>query len=31
LRSILTSGVAAGMLIPDAADPTAETLRVTAR
>ncbi|MGQ5651780.1 aminotransferase class I/II-fold pyridoxal phosphate-dependent enzyme [Streptomyces sp. EKR5.2] len=27
----LTSGVAAGMLIPDAADPTAETLRVTAR
>jgi arginine/lysine/ornithine decarboxylase len=27
----LTSGVAAGMLIPDASDPTAETLRVTAR
>ncbi|MGW2715392.1 Orn/Lys/Arg family decarboxylase [Streptomyces sp. NPDC001356] len=27
----LTSGVAAGMLIPDAADPSAETLRVTAR
>ncbi|MEW2339886.1 aminotransferase class I/II-fold pyridoxal phosphate-dependent enzyme [Streptomyces griseoaurantiacus] len=27
----LTSGVAAGMLIPDAADPTARTLRVTAR
>ncbi|MEU6520585.1 aminotransferase class I/II-fold pyridoxal phosphate-dependent enzyme [Streptomyces sp. NPDC046978] len=27
----LTSGVAAGMLIPDAADPTAETLRVTVR
>jgi arginine decarboxylase len=27
----LTSGVTAGMLIPDAADPTVETLRVTAR
>ncbi|MFJ4482622.1 aminotransferase class I/II-fold pyridoxal phosphate-dependent enzyme [Streptomyces longwoodensis] len=27
----LTSGVAAGMLIPDASDPTAGTLRVTAR
>ncbi|MEU5667164.1 aminotransferase class I/II-fold pyridoxal phosphate-dependent enzyme [Streptomyces longwoodensis] len=27
----LTSGVAAGMLIPDASDPTAETLRVTTR
>ncbi|MGW4622336.1 aminotransferase class I/II-fold pyridoxal phosphate-dependent enzyme [Streptomyces sp. NPDC004592] len=27
----LTSGVAAGMLIPDATDPTAETMRVTAR
>ncbi|CAM5336544.1 Ornithine decarboxylase OS=Streptomyces fumanus OX=67302 GN=ldcC PE=3 SV=1 [Streptomyces fumanus] len=27
----LTSGVAAGMLVPDAADPTAETLRVVAR
>ncbi|MFE0360998.1 hypothetical protein [Streptomyces griseoaurantiacus] len=26
----LTSGVAAGMLIPDAADPTARTFRVTA-
>ncbi|MEU3413852.1 aminotransferase class I/II-fold pyridoxal phosphate-dependent enzyme [Streptomyces sp. NPDC006658] len=27
----LTSGVAAGLLIPDAADPSAETLRVTTR
>ncbi|GGX69194.1 aminotransferase class I/II-fold pyridoxal phosphate-dependent enzyme [Streptomyces minutiscleroticus] len=27
----LRSGVAAGMLLPDAADPTAETLRVTAQ
>ncbi|MEU2588053.1 ornithine decarboxylase [Streptomyces avermitilis] len=27
----LRSGMAAGMLIPDAADPTVETLRVTAR
>ncbi|GAA0909012.1 aminotransferase class I/II-fold pyridoxal phosphate-dependent enzyme [Streptomyces thermoalcalitolerans] len=27
----LTSGVAAGMLVPDAADPSAETLRVTTR
>ncbi|MEV5357101.1 DegT/DnrJ/EryC1/StrS family aminotransferase [Streptomyces sp. NPDC052693] len=27
----LRSGVAAGMLIPDAADPTADTLRVTAQ
>ncbi|MGW7262193.1 aminotransferase class I/II-fold pyridoxal phosphate-dependent enzyme [Streptomyces sp. NPDC054842] len=27
----LKSGTAAGMLIPDAADPTAQTLRVTAR
>jgi arginine/lysine/ornithine decarboxylase len=26
----LTSGVAAGMLIPDAADPSMETLRVVA-